>query len=59
MRRQQVIESLNSLPEEFDLDDLLEKLILIEKVEQARQEIRDGKTYTQQQVEEEMQKWRK
>jgi len=40
----QVLETLNSLPEEFNTEELIEKLLFIEKVEKARNEVEQGKT---------------
>jgi len=44
MNRTRVIETLDSLPEEFSTEELIEKLLFIEKVEKARKEVAQGKT---------------
>ena len=44
MNKSRVIETLDSLPEEFNTEELIEKLLFIEKVERARQEVAQGKT---------------
>ena len=45
--KQKAIASLNALPEEDfkDLDVLLEKIILLERIEKAENDILAGKTY--------------
>lgn len=43
MKKNQVIDTLNSLPEEFEAEQLIERLIFIEKVEQGMQDVKDGK----------------
>ncbi|KAA9340099.1 hypothetical protein [Adhaeribacter soli] len=43
MNKAKVIETLNSLPEEFKTEELVEKLLFLEKVENARQEVAAGK----------------
>lgn len=35
MKRAKVIETLNGLPEDFQLEDLVERLVFIEKVEEG------------------------
>jgi hypothetical protein len=44
MKKHKVIETLDQLPEEFNLEDLVEKLLFIEKVEKGIQEANRGKT---------------
>jgi hypothetical protein len=39
MRKAAVIESISNLPHEFSIDDLIERLIIIEKVDKGRQQI--------------------
>ena len=46
MNRTKVIETLNSLPENFSTEELMEKLIFIDKVEKGLQDVEVGKTIT-------------
>jgi hypothetical protein len=57
MRKTTVIESLNKLPDEFSIDEIIERLIIIEKIERGRQDIRDGKIYTEEQAKAKLGKW--
>jgi hypothetical protein len=59
MRRDKVMETLNEMPIEFALEQLIERLILIEKIEQAQEQIKNGDTKTHEQVKELVQTWRK
>ncbi|MCI1265409.1 MAG: hypothetical protein LKG19_02470 [Saprospiraceae bacterium] len=43
MKRDKVIESIKELPQEFELETLIERLIFIDKVEQGLKQIEDGK----------------
>jgi len=43
MRKSAVIESIKKLPDEFSIDEIIERLIIIEKIEKGRQEIKDEK----------------
>ncbi|CAN5170838.1 hypothetical protein BH09BAC1_BH09BAC1_14740 [soil metagenome] len=43
MRKNKVIKLLNSLPEEFDAEQLIERIIFIEKVEQGMKDASEGK----------------
>ncbi len=59
MKRDKAIEIINKLPSEFDLDELIEKLIFIDKVEKGNYQIKEGKTKTHQEVKELAKKWSK
>jgi hypothetical protein len=50
-------ETLASFPEEFSIDDLIERLILIDKIERVNSESLNGKTISENELELEMQKW--
>lgn len=57
MKRDKVIKSIKELPQEFDLESLIERLIFIEKVEQGLKQIDEGKTISHEQVVEVTEKW--
>ncbi|MCE2893542.1 MAG: hypothetical protein LW721_03825 [Flammeovirgaceae bacterium] len=57
MRKTTVIESINKLPDEFSIDEIVERLIIIEKIEKGRQDVRDGKVNTQDQAKAKLSKW--
>jgi len=43
MRKRTAQATLKSMPEEFQLDELLERLVFIEQVEKGLAELKDGK----------------
>jgi hypothetical protein len=43
MKKEKVLQTLDSLPDDFKTEELIEKLIFIEKVEQGLQDVEDGK----------------
>lgn len=51
--------AIKDIPQEFDLDELFEKLLFVEEVEAARKEVSDGKTKTLDEVKEIVAGWRK
>ncbi len=57
MRKATVIESINKLPDEFSIDEIIERLIIIEKIEKGRQDVRDGKVNTEEQAKAKLSKW--
>lgn len=57
MKKEKVLETINELPQEFELDDLLEKLVFIEKVEQGLEQVTLGKVISHDKVKEIIKKW--
>lgn len=57
MRKSTVLESINKLPDEFSIDEIIERLIILEKIEKGRQDIVQGKTNTEDQARIKLGKW--
>ncbi len=54
-----VYTSLQDLPEEFELHDLVERLIFMHKIKTGMEQIGQGKVKTQEEVKQMVAKWRK
>lgn len=60
MKKNQVLDTLNSLPEEFDAEQLIERIIFIDKVEQGLKDGREGKVMSLDEAKQRFQaKWSK
>ncbi len=59
MTRETVNQAISSLPPNFDLDALVERLIFIEKVEEGLAQLDRGESKTQEEVEQLVKSWRK
>lgn len=46
MNKNHVITTLESLPDEFSTEELIQKLLFIEKIEKGQQDVAEGKTLT-------------
>jgi hypothetical protein len=44
MKKAKVLDAIHQLPDEFNLEDLVERLLFIEKVEAGINEAKEGKT---------------
>ena len=56
-RLQTLGESVKKLPNEFDLEELIEKLVFVEKVEKGLKQLDEGKTVSHESVKEITKKW--
>ncbi len=57
--KKQLLERIESMPEEsFDSKDIvLERLILIDKIQQGLDDIENGRVYTMEEVKKRIEKW--
>ena len=52
-----VKKQLEKLPEEFSLDDLVEHLILVQKLESGLKDSEEGKVISEEELDQEVNKW--
>jgi predicted transcriptional regulator len=57
MKREKALETIKEFPQEFELEDLIEKLVFVEKVEKGLRELDNGKTVPHHNVKEMTKKW--
>ena len=57
--REQVSDTIDSMPEQFEIDDIVEKLIFLDKIEQGLDDIKNGRVFTEEEVEKRLEKWLK
>jgi predicted transcriptional regulator len=59
MQKSTIIHTLNELPSKFNLDDFLERLIIIEKIDEGMEDAKAGKTLSHDKVKKMVAKWHK
>ena len=52
-----LIETIDKFPDTFSIDELIEKAILIDKIERGDEQSKNGNTISEEELEKEMQKW--
>lgn len=57
MKKQAILELLESMPEEIDGEKLAYKLYVLAKIEAGEAELKAGKYLTQEEAEQEMETW--
>ena len=55
--KKQVLKSFKEMPDEFSIDEAIEKLVLINKVQKAEAEIAAGKGLTTEAAKKKLKKW--
>jgi hypothetical protein len=57
--REKVLEAVKNMPKEFSIDDLMDKLLLLNKVEIGMDQSKNGETYTAEEAKKMIQEWSK
>lgn len=57
MTKEQVVFSLQELPESFELEQLIERLISLQKMEEGLEQVRRGEVMTVEQAKTRLAKW--
>ncbi len=59
MTKDKVLEAIREMPQEFDLEELIERLIIIDKVQKGMKELDEGKTVSHDQAKNIIKSWQK
>lgn len=57
MKRTKVMDTVKEFPKEFELEELIERLLFVEKVEIGLTQLKKGKTVTHEKVKQIAKKW--
>ena len=57
LTKTKIKETLERFPEEFSIDDLMEQLILMDKIERGNAQSEKGETISEEDLDKEMAKW--
>jgi hypothetical protein len=57
MKKLAVIDTITMLPEEFSIDELIERLLVLDKIDKGRLQIKEGKINTEAQLNTKLAKW--
>ncbi len=52
-----LVKTIEHFPDEFSIDELMDKLILLDKISKGDKDSREGRTISEKEFEEEMKKW--
>lgn len=57
LTKEKVMEAIGKFPNEFSLDELVDRMILLEKIELGLAQSRKGEVVSEEELDEEMKKW--
>ncbi len=61
LTKEKLLESIKAMPEDKfeDIDILLERIVILEKIEKGEKDIAEGRTYSSEEAEGKLSKWLK
>ena len=59
LTKESVLKYIHELPEQFSMDDLLDKILLLHKIETGLQQSRNDQVISHNEVKEQLKKWLK
>jgi predicted transcriptional regulator len=57
LTKEKVRKTIDRLPESFTVDQVIEELVVLDKIEKGLKEVEEGKVYTTQQVKDQLKQW--
>ena len=57
--KENLIRVINKMPDKFSIEDIIEELVLLSKIEQGLANVASGRVFSEKQVEKKMTKWLK
>jgi len=57
MKREKALETIKDFPSEFEVEELIERLIFIDKVEKGLKQVKEGKTVSHEEAVKRLRKW--
>jgi predicted transcriptional regulator len=57
LTKEKVKKTIDRLPESFTVDQVVEELVVLDKIEKGLKEFEEGKLYTTQQAKDQLKKW--
>ena len=57
LTKEKVKKTIDRLPDSFTVDQVIEELVVLDKIEKGLKEVEEGKVYSTQQVKDHLKKW--
>ncbi|MCF6269917.1 MAG: hypothetical protein L3J41_09410 [Melioribacteraceae bacterium] len=59
LTKEKIKTTIDSLPDNFTIEDIIEELIVLNKIEQGLNDVKRGKVYTPEEAKKRLNKWLK
>ncbi|KQR72595.1 hypothetical protein [Pedobacter sp. Leaf176] len=59
MKKAEIIDTLKEMPDEFSADELIERILLLQKIDVGLNQVKEGKVYSEEDAEQKLDRWLK
>jgi predicted transcriptional regulator len=59
LTKEKIKKSIDTLPDNLTIDQVIDRMIMLDKIEQGLKDIEDGNVYTTEEVKDKLNKWLK
>ena len=59
LTKEKIKTTIDSLPDNFTIEDIIEELIVLDKIEQGLKDVKEGRVYTTEEAKKKLDKWLK
>ena len=59
LTKEKIKTTIDSLPDNFTIEDIIEELIILDKIEQGLKDVEEGRVYTTEEAKKRLGKWLK
>ncbi len=59
LTKEKIKMSIDSLPDNFTIEDIIEELIVLDKIDQGLKDVKEGKIFTTEEAKQRLDKWLK
>jgi len=57
LTKEKIKTTIDALPDNFTIEDIIEKLIVLDKIEQGLNDVKEGKVYSTEEAKKRLDKW--
>lgn len=59
MKKTEIIDTLKEMPDEFSADELIERILLLQKIDVGLNQVGEGRVYSEEEAEKKLERWLK
>ena len=59
MKKSQILDTIQAMPDDLSIDDLIERLVVLQKIEEGQKQVGEGRVYTEEEAKVKLGKWLK
>jgi predicted transcriptional regulator len=59
LTKEKIKKSIDTLPDNLTIDQVIDRMIMLDKIEQGLKDVEDGNVYTTEEVKDKLNKWLK